>query len=74
MTGDFTVRSAYKLLQIGSRLPTDNTSHAYSRHFYKKLWNLQIPPKIKTTIWRFSWNFIPTFVNLNYRRIAVNTL
>ncbi|KAG8500774.1 hypothetical protein CXB51_002800 [Gossypium anomalum] len=42
------------------------------KEFYKKLWGLELPPKIAITIWRISWDFIPNFVNLRYRRIISN--
>ncbi|MBA0549077.1 hypothetical protein Golob_020136, partial [Gossypium lobatum] len=43
-----------------------------TKAFYKKLWNLQIPPKIKFTIWGISWNYIPTFVNLKIKRVVAD--
>lgn len=69
---EFSVRSSYKLLQT-----TTGGSNAYAIHqetslFYKALWQLNIPPKIKITIWRTLWNYLPTFANLNYRKVSTN--
>ncbi|MBA0875819.1 hypothetical protein Goshw_018808, partial [Gossypium schwendimanii] len=43
-----------------------------TKAFYKKLWNLQIPPKIKITIWGISWNYIPTFVNIKIKTVVAD--
>lgn len=66
----FFVRSAYKLLQEATLNPI--SIHTETKACYKKLQNLQIPPKVKITIWRKSWNYIPTFVNLKIRRVVVD--
>ncbi|KAK5812973.1 hypothetical protein PVK06_028419 [Gossypium arboreum] len=42
-TGEFTVRSAYKLLQEASMDPSYYYLQADSKNFYKKLWNLRLP-------------------------------
>ncbi|KAA3460185.1 reverse transcriptase [Gossypium australe] len=66
---EFTVRSAYKLLQDASLVPRDYLLQTDTKSFYKKLWNLQLPSKILITIWRLSWNFIPTRQALRLRRL-----
>ncbi|KAG8503078.1 hypothetical protein CXB51_000915 [Gossypium anomalum] len=40
------------------------------KDFYDKLWNLQLPAKIAITIWRISWNYIPTLANLKHKRVS----
>ncbi|KAG8493168.1 hypothetical protein CXB51_010544 [Gossypium anomalum] len=40
------------------------------KQFYKRLWYLDLPSKVKITSWRISCNFLPTFNNLHYRRLA----
>lgn len=42
------------------------------KQFYKRLWSLDLPSKIKITNWRFSCNFLPTFGNLHYRRLMAS--
>ncbi|KAA3472243.1 reverse transcriptase [Gossypium australe] len=69
-SGEFTVRSAYKLLQEADADPNDLLLQANSKNFYRKLWNLQLPAKIGITIWRFTWNFVPTLSNLKLRKVV----
>ncbi|MBA0875744.1 hypothetical protein Goshw_004076 [Gossypium schwendimanii] len=72
MSGEFTVRSAYKLLQRSIDNPRAYALQTIYRNFYKKLWSLSLPTKIKVTIWRLSWNYLPTKVNLQHRKLTVN--
>ncbi|MBA0730434.1 hypothetical protein Golax_025760, partial [Gossypium laxum] len=67
-TGIFSVRSAYKLLQESTVDPNDYLQ-ADSKNFYRKLWNLHMPSKIKITVWKIAWNYIPTFSNLKLKRV-----
>lgn len=73
LTGDFSFRSAYKLLHESTLDPNNLILHIETKDFYSKLWKLQILSKIKMTIWRISWNFIPSFINLKIKRVVVNT-
>ncbi|KAK5783714.1 hypothetical protein PVK06_038227 [Gossypium arboreum] len=62
----YTVRSGYRCLinlHINDSMDTDYTD------FYKKIWGLNLSPKIRIAIWRFTKEFIPTTVNLFNRRI-----
>lgn len=47
---EFSIRSTYKLLQKGTSFP--NATHIQNdlTNFYKKIWKLQIPTKIKITM------------------------
>ncbi|KAG8481351.1 hypothetical protein CXB51_026276 [Gossypium anomalum] len=69
-SGEFTVRSAYKMLQNQSSTTYPMDSHTMALPFYKQLWELQLPNKIKILAWKVSWNFIPTMVNLHQRRVV----
>ncbi|KAH1063333.1 hypothetical protein J1N35_028320 [Gossypium stocksii] len=70
-SGIFFVRSAYKLLQEAKLNPI--IIQTETKTFYKKLWNLQVPPKLKITIWRISWNYIPSLPNLKVRRVVADS-
>ncbi|KAK8627528.1 hypothetical protein V6N13_135137 [Hibiscus sabdariffa] len=75
-SGEYSVRSGYRLL-IGategfSSSPT-NQRDIEAKSFFKSLWSLPLPPKIKIFFWRFSNNLIPTLVNLSNQRMNVNT-
>ncbi|XP_017624629.1 uncharacterized protein LOC108468247 [Gossypium arboreum] len=72
-SGNFSVRSAYKLLQRATLVPSNNNLQAEIKTFYRKLWNLHVPSKLKIIVWKISWNYIPTLANLKIKRVAVET-
>lgn len=53
--GFYSVKSAYLQLQDHR----GNNSTASNSGFWRKLWNLKIPPKIKNFLWRASSNCLP---------------
>ncbi|KHG03044.1 hypothetical protein F383_26668 [Gossypium arboreum] len=63
-TGEYSVRSGYKYLHEGQ-----NQLQINYKQFYKRLWNLELPSKIKITIWRCSRNYLPNYSNLHYKRL-----
>ncbi|KAA3481347.1 reverse transcriptase [Gossypium australe] len=71
-SGVFSVRSSYKLLQSWD--PTAYALHNIYRDFYKKLWKIEIPTKVKNFIWKISWNYIASKVNLRVRRLGNSRL
>lgn len=68
------MRSAYKLLQDIEIDPRAYALQNETRKFYKNPWLLNLPSKLKITVWRISWNYIPTWVNLHYRRLLSHTI
>lgn len=63
--GNFTVRSAYKIaLSSSSDQRPDNSSRESRNSFWKNLWRLNVPNKIKSFAWRASRNILPTKENL----------
>ncbi|KAA3471354.1 reverse transcriptase [Gossypium australe] len=62
-SGVFSVRSAYKLLQTTDEFPRAYALQISYRNLYKKLWLLNLPTKIKITVWKITWNFLPTRCN-----------
>ncbi|KAA3460257.1 reverse transcriptase [Gossypium australe] len=62
----FSVRSSYKLLQNWD--PT--ALRIDYKDFYRKLWSVEIPTKIKIFTWKISWNYIATKANLRARRLG----
>ncbi|KAA3454905.1 reverse transcriptase [Gossypium australe] len=69
-SGEFSVRSSYKLVK--SLDPTAYALQNVYREFYKKLWGTDIPEKIKILVWKLSWNYLSTRVNLHCRKLAPN--
>ncbi|KAG8479873.1 hypothetical protein CXB51_029532 [Gossypium anomalum] len=70
-SGEYSVRSAYKLLQLFD--PRAYALHTDYRNFYKKLWLLDLPTKIKITTWKTSWNYLPIRVNMLARKLTNNS-
>lgn len=70
LKGNFTVHSAYKVAlssTSGLVLETLNTQNCKS--FWKSLWRLNVPNKIKNFAWHASCNILPTKVNLCHRKV-----
>lgn len=66
--GNYPVKSAYLLLQENK----NDYGTAPNSGFWRKLWNLKIPPKVKNFLLRASANCLPTKDLLRIRRIPVN--
>ncbi|KAA3464885.1 Ribonuclease H-like superfamily protein [Gossypium australe] len=64
-TGEYSVRSGHKALTHDGQTQV----HDRFKQFYKRLWNLDLPLKIKITVWRIACNFLPNYSNLYYRRL-----
>ncbi|KAM6557738.1 hypothetical protein CsatB_004757 [Cannabis sativa] len=65
----YSVKSAYVLQQ--SLKGTGSESEASD--FWKALWSLKLPPKIKNLMWRAGSNCLPTLSQLASKRVPVNT-
>ncbi|KAA3454404.1 reverse transcriptase [Gossypium australe] len=71
-SGEFTVKSSYKLLQRSD--PTAYALQIVYKDFYNKIWRLDIPTKVKIFIWKVAWNYLATKVNMMARRLATNSM
>lgn len=71
--GDYSVRSAYKLLQTQDLDPNAYDVQNATRDFFHTLRNLNLPKKILVTIWRCAWNYLPTYANLKCRKLLQET-
>lgn len=72
-TGHFTVRSCYHNLlngKIGMDSPGGSASEDNSR--WKWLWKINVPPKVRTFLWRASHEIIPTRAALASRHVGTN--
>ncbi|KAH1056339.1 hypothetical protein J1N35_034404 [Gossypium stocksii] len=72
-SGNYTVKSGYRVLST-EQLQTSSYSEEKYRAFYKVLWELQIPAKIKILVWRLFNNYVPHFVNLFQRRLSTDVV
>lgn len=66
--GICSVKSAYTLIQENK---LSREVYGDSR-VWKRLWNLRIPPKVKSFIWRAAMNCLPTKDLLLIKRVNVN--
>ncbi|KAI3421504.1 uncharacterized protein J3R85_012196 [Psidium guajava] len=72
-TGVFTAKSAYNVICEEDRIISRNqpsTSFTPSRRLWHKIWQLQVPPKIKFFTWKLCHNAIPLKDNLLRRKIT----
>ncbi|KAK8568493.1 hypothetical protein V6N12_007042 [Hibiscus sabdariffa] len=69
-TGDYSVKSGYRLLRADS--PDDQTNLA--GRLYNQMWAVNLSPKVKITMWRIANNYMPTFANLQGKRLNVNNV
>ena len=71
--GHFTVSSAYKVAFSSISNPSPVGSNKQNcRKFWKSLWGLNIPNKVKNFAWQACHNILPTKANLCYWKILNN--
>lgn len=68
--GHYTMKSAYLALQEAkpSSHASDNSS------FWRCLWNLKVPPKVMTFLWKTSTHCLSTKVQLQMNHVQLNVL
>ena len=69
----FSVKSAYQVVQR-MKAPTliEHSTAATEKPLWRKLWKLNVPPKVRMFIWRACSNILPTRDNLHRRRVQVD--
>ena len=74
--GLFTVRSAYKLAMesYGISGGSSSSNDSNLRYFWKKLWQLPIPHKVKHFLWHACCDILPTKANLMRRKVLSDDL
>ena len=70
-SGQYTVKLGYRFLDEGS---TSVQASADDSLFWKKIWDLEVPNKVKNFVWRACKEALPTKENLYRRKIAQNAL
>ncbi|KAM6587872.1 hypothetical protein CsatA_010477 [Cannabis sativa] len=66
-SGHFSVKSAYRILQASK----DPRTGSNNSGFWKNLWQLKIPPKVRNFLWRAASGSLPTCVNLRTKHVDV---
>ncbi|KAL4273256.1 hypothetical protein GQ457_13G013200 [Hibiscus cannabinus] len=69
-SGNYLVKSGYRLL----RAEQARFASAALSSFFTEMWAVNVPVKVKVTMWRIANNFLPTFHNLKIRRLPVNNI
>lgn len=64
------MKSAYLAMQNGN----EQNTLAPNSDFWRKLWNLKIPNKVKHFVWQAASNFLPTKDMFLVKRVQVNAL
>ncbi|KAA3474875.1 reverse transcriptase [Gossypium australe] len=75
-SGEYTVKSGYRVLSSDNlqNITATSPDDMIYFDFYKFLWALQIPTKIKIHIWRLFNNFLPHLCNLARRTLSVEII
>ena len=73
--GMFTTSSAYKLIiSCDSSSSAGSSNPKAQRQFWKGIWHLRTPNKIKHFIWKARNNALPTMANLYHRHIVTTEI
>lgn len=70
ISANYSVKSAYKWLHS---CRSDNQGIEVSE-VWKKFWKLRVPPKAKDTVWRAGTYCLPTKLNLQGKKVPVNSV
>ncbi|KAH1107756.1 hypothetical protein J1N35_011524 [Gossypium stocksii] len=75
-SGQYSVKSGYRALITDYMLTSSNNYYNVEtyRDFYKFLWELHIPGKIKIHAWRAINNYVPHNINLSQRLLVVDVV
>ncbi|KAF4395739.1 hypothetical protein G4B88_013513 [Cannabis sativa] len=68
----YSVKSGYDLLQHTQGRWNGNDKELAI--YWKHMWNLKIPLKVKNLMWRAGMNFLPTMVQLRSKHVNVSSL
>ncbi|XP_073121146.1 uncharacterized protein [Henckelia pumila] len=66
--GKYSVRNGYRV-EIGCYDTPSHSSEVHSSKWWKYMWNLSIPPKLRIFWWRVMHDIIPTAANLRVNHV-----
>ena len=65
----FSVKSAYSVaLSMLHPLMINHSNTGMDRKLWKTMWSLNVPPKVRTFLWKACSNILPTHDNLHLKR------
>ncbi|XP_075653997.1 uncharacterized protein LOC142624352 [Castanea sativa] len=68
--GEYSIKAGYqKLCEEANVSNASSSDPSHQKSFWKKIWKLHVPNKIKNFLWRICSNALPTKENLKKRRI-----
>ena len=74
-SGTYSVKSGYQVLcELESAEEASASSDEKSRSFWRNIWQLRVPNKVKIFLWCACTNALPTKVNLQKRRVVDNSV
>lgn len=74
-THSFSVRTAYQVaLRLKIPHQAEHSSVQVQGSTWRRIWKLNVPPKVRTFIWRACSNCLPTRENLHRRRVRVESI
>ena len=70
---EFSVKSAYHIaLRLNKQEVTEHSQVGADGKLWKTVWKLNVPPKVRTFMWRACANILPTRDNLHRQRVDVD--
>ncbi|XP_075645036.1 uncharacterized protein LOC142616028 [Castanea sativa] len=70
---NFTVKTAYKIaLGLKNQPQGEHSQARLNDRIWKKVWKLNVPPKVQTLLWRACSNILPTKDNLQRHKVKVH--
>ncbi|KAL5555861.1 hypothetical protein UlMin_038097 [Ulmus minor] len=71
--GDYTVKSGYKVA-LESRGCIEPSKSSPMQQWWKILWGLKLPPKVKTFCWKLCKGWLPTSLALSWQGMKIDKL
>ena len=70
---EFTVKTAYKVaMRLRQQMDIEHSRAQVDRKWWKMIWAMNVPPKVKSFMWRACSNILPTRENLRRRKVQVD--
>ena len=67
------MKTAYQVaLRLSQSCSREHSSASQDQHLWKKLWSLNVPPKVRTFMWKACCNVLPTKSNLAQRKVQID--
>ena len=74
-SGHYTCKSSYMFLKQESEMEaSQQVPQIHDKQVWKKIWQLQLPPKVKNFLWRVCRNVLPTKQPLLKRKVTAGPI